>query len=122
MQSSAYKYSWALIPLSTPFVALLFLWRRQYRVYDHAIFVTYSLSFVMLLVIALTLADAAGLGGDWEVWALLLVPPIHMFTQLRGAYGLRRRSAAWRALALIVFAGFVLGSFLMALIIGGLIG
>ena len=30
LQSSAYKYSWALIPISVPFVALLFLWRRRF--------------------------------------------------------------------------------------------
>ncbi|MGO8609952.1 hypothetical protein ACC848_44155, partial [Rhizobium johnstonii] len=46
LQSSAYKYSWALIPISTPFVALLFLWHRRYKLYDHAIFVTYSLAFI----------------------------------------------------------------------------
>ena len=54
LQSSAYKYSWALIPISVPFVALLFLWKRRYKLYDHAIFVTYSLSFMMLLVTVFT--------------------------------------------------------------------
>ena len=43
LQSNAYKFSWALIPISTPFVWLLFLHRRRYRqfgAYDHAVFVT----------------------------------------------------------------------------------
>src|SRR3546814_2027857 len=53
LQMSAYKFSWALIPISVPFVALLFLWRRRYKLYDHAIFVIYSLDFMTLLVIAL---------------------------------------------------------------------
>ena len=35
LQANAYKFSWALIPISVPFVWLLFLWRRQYRAYDH---------------------------------------------------------------------------------------
>ena len=52
IQSSSYKFSWALIPISTPFVALLFLWRR-FPMYDHAIFVTYSLSFMTFLGAAL---------------------------------------------------------------------
>ena len=42
MQSSAYKFSWALIPISIPFVWLLFFWRREFHLFDHAIFVTYS--------------------------------------------------------------------------------
>ena len=60
LQSSAYKYSWLLIPLSTPFVALLFLWRRRYTLYDHAIFVTYSIAFMMMLSIAVTMAAGDG--------------------------------------------------------------
>jgi len=120
LQSSAYKYSWALIPLSTPFVALLFLWRRRYGLYDHAVFVTYSLSFMMLLVVTLTLAGALGLSDGWIVWPALLAPPAHMFVQLRGAYGLRKRSAAWRTAALLVFAFVVLGGFATALLYNGL--
>ncbi len=46
MQANCYKFSWLLIPLSVPFVWLLFLWRRQFRAYDQAIFVTYSLAFM----------------------------------------------------------------------------
>ena len=49
MQSNAYKYSWALIPISVPFVWLLFFWRRRFKMFDHAVFVTYSLTFMMLL-------------------------------------------------------------------------
>src|SRR4029077_12526556 len=40
---NGYKYSWALIPLSLPFMWLLFVRRRDIHVYDHAIFVTYSI-------------------------------------------------------------------------------
>ena len=120
LQSSAYKYGWILIPLSTPFLALLFLWRRRFGLYDHAIFVTYSLSFMMLLVIALIVAGALSLAEGWIVMAALLVPPIHMFVQLRGAYSLRKRSALWRTIALINFAAFVLTAFLVLLLLRGL--
>ena len=58
-QEAASKYSWLLIPLSVPFLWLLFPLRRRYRLYDHTVFVTYSLSFMMMLVIA----GAAGCGG-----------------------------------------------------------
>ena len=120
LQSSAYKYSWLLIPLSTPFVALLFLWRRRFGLYDHAIFVTYSLAFMMLMVIALSLLGVAGLGEGWIVLSVFLLPPIHMFRQLRGAYSLRKRSALWRTAVLLVFAWAALLSFFILLMVHGL--
>lgn len=120
LQSSAYKYSWLLIPLSTPVVALLFLWRRRFGLYDHAIFVTFSLAFMMIFVTALTLVGAVGLGGGWITLAVCAVPPIHMYKQLRGTYGLRRFSAAWRMAALIAFAFAVLMTFTGLLMLHGL--
>ena len=120
LQSSAYKYSWALIPISTPFVALLFLWRRQYRLYDHAIFVIYSLDFMTLLVVVLTAAYEIGLPG--VSLAALIAPPLHLYKQLRGAYRLGRGSALWRTGALLIFAFLALCLF-MALLLGlGLMG
>ena len=114
LQSNAYKFSWALIPISVPFVWLLFAWRRQFHLYDHTVFVTYSLCFMTLLVVVLTLAAAAGapLIGP----AASLVPPIHMYRQLRGAYGLSRGSALWRTAALLMIAVTTLILFAMLLL------
>lgn len=120
LQSSAYKYSWALIPISVPFVALLFLWRRGFKLYDHAIFVTYSLSFMTLLVVALTLAWTIGVPTSLVTMTAMLAPPVHMFAQLRGAYSLRKRSALWRTLALLVFVVFALLAFTIMLLVLGL--
>jgi len=120
LQSSAYKYSWLLIPLSTPVVASLFLWRRRFGLYDHAIFVTFSLAFMMILVTAVTLAGALGLPGGWITVIMLLVPPIHIYKQLRGTYQLRRYSAAWRMVALTCFAFMVLAAFTTLLLLHGL--
>jgi len=120
LQSSAYKYSWALIPLSTPFVALLFLWRRRFNLYDHAIFVTYSLAFMMLLVTTLTLLGAAGLSAGWITAAVFFIPPVHMFAQLRGAYSLRKRSALWRTIMLLAFSFTALIAFMVLLLLHGL--
>jgi hypothetical protein len=116
LQSSAYKYSWALIPISVPFVALLFLWRRKFKLYDHAIFVTYSLSFMMLLVTAVTLSAMIGVPG-WIIGCLIaFVPPVHIFAQLRGTYGLRWFSALWRTILLGLFAAITLTLFAMLLL------
>ena len=120
LQTSTYKYSWLLIPISTPLVALLFLWRRRFGLYDHAIFVTYSLAFMMLMVIALMLAGVVGVSAGWLVLAVYVLPPVHMFRQLRGAYSLRKRSAAWRTAVLLVFAWTALLLFLVLLTLHGL--
>lgn len=120
LQASAYKYSWLLIPLSTPFVALLFLWRRRFTLYDHAIFVTYSIAFMMLLLIVLTIGGAIGLDSAWIGLAAMIVPPVHMFAQLRGAYSLGKASAAWRTAALLTFSFTVLTGFAALLLIHGL--
>ncbi|RDE04759.1 DUF3667 domain-containing protein [Sphingomonas aracearum] len=122
LQSSAYKYSWALIPISVPFVAMLFLWRRRFGLYDHAIFVTYNLAFMLLLVTALTVARSAGAPGWIFGASVIFVPPVFMFAQLRGAYSLRKRSALWRTVALTVFAWVALILFVCLLLALGLLG
>ena len=125
LQNNAYKFSWLLIPLSVPFVSLLFLHRRRYRqfrAYDHTVFVTYSIAFMTLGVVGLTFLRLVGIGEALIGLALVLVPPLHMFRQLRGAYGLTRWSAFWRTLALLVFATFATGLFLALLVLIGVGG
>ncbi|HEX7782465.1 MAG TPA: DUF3667 domain-containing protein [Sphingobium sp.] len=121
LKTSGYKYSWALIPLSIPFMWLLFFWRRDIPLYDHAIFVTYSISFMMLLVILLSLGTIAGLSG-W-IWgaALTIIPPTHMYKQLRGAYGLTRAGAAMRLVLLMIFAFLVMFLFSIMLVAMGVL-
>ncbi len=102
LQSNAYKYSWALIPISVPFVWLLFAFRRRFHLYDHTVFVTYSLCFMTLLSVVLMITGAAGAG--WVAIAATLVPPWHIYRQLRGTYDLGRFSAIWRTMALLFIA------------------
>ncbi|WP_344696211.1 DUF3667 domain-containing protein [Sphingomonas rosea] len=108
VQEAASKYSWALIPLSLPFMFLLFPLRPKH-VFDHAVFVTYSLSFMMLLILSGSLLVMAGMGG-WVALLALLVP-VHMYRQLKGAYRLRWWSAALRTFVLLNFASLALGLF-----------
>ena len=42
LKNSAYKFSWVLVPLSLPFVWLLFPFSRRFGLYDHAIFNSFS--------------------------------------------------------------------------------
>jgi hypothetical protein len=85
-----------------PFLWLLFPFSRRFRLYDHMVFVTYSLSFMTLLVITTTLLAAAGWTG--AVAVAMFIPTIHMFRQLKGAYGLTRLGALWRTALLTMFA------------------
>lgn len=113
MQSHAYKYSWALVPLSVPFLWLLFPFSRRFHLYDHTVFVTYSLSFMTLLFACGMIAGA--LGAEQLAGVLTLVPPIHMYKQLRGTYGLSRFGALARTSALVIFASMALVIYLVAI-------
>ena len=108
LKTNAYKFSWALIPISVPFVWLLFPFSRRFRIYDHTVFVTYSLCFMMLLLSAGTLI---GLISESVASLAWLVPPVHMYRQLRGAYGVSGRGAVWRTFALTIFAFIAIGMF-----------
>jgi hypothetical protein len=119
IQTNAYKFSWAVIPISVPFVWLMFLHRRRYRqfrAYDHVVFVTYSIAFMSLGFIALTLVRPLGIGEWLPGLAITFVPPLHMYRQLRGAYRLSRWSAVWRTFTLIVFASIAASLFLLLLV------
>ena len=107
-QTSAYKYSWMLIPLSVPFVWLLFPFSRRFKGYDHTVFVTYSIAFMIALVAVASLLIYVGapVGG-----LLLLYAPYHMYRQLRGTYGVGRFGALWRMLVLSLFAWVAIGLF-----------
>jgi hypothetical protein len=111
IQDAASKYSWLLIPISVPFLWLLFPLRRR-SMYDHTVFVTYSLSFMMMLVIVGGSLVAAGMPGLASL--LFFVPPFHMYRQLKGAYQLGRFSALMRTFALVTFAFVAAGLFLTA--------
>lgn len=119
LQDAASKYAWVLIPISAPFLWLLFPFSRRFKLYDHTVFVTYSLAFIMLLVVAMSLWGAAGLPG--VAWAAL-VPPVHMYRDLKGAYGLGRFGALWRTALLLLFAVIALSLFAMTVIVLGMSG
>lgn len=103
LKMSAYKFSWALIPISLPFLWLLMPLRRDVGVYDHAIFAIYSLSFMSLLFVVLMLLGWLGVSAPILWLVAVTVGPVHMFRQLKGAYDLGRWSALWKTLWLLVF-------------------
>ena len=128
VQQTLYKFAFLLVPLSIPFVWLLFLWKRGFTWYDHGVFVLYSLTFMALLGLGLMAAGAiSGAGQGWRAGVggtlsavLMLWVPVHMFAQLKGTYGLRIFSALWRTFALLIFCTIVLTLFILAIIMLGL--
>lgn len=112
-QTNAYKYSWILIPLSVPFVWLLFPFSRQFRGYDHTVFTTYSISFMIALVAVVSLLwfyRVASIGVVLSLYA-----PWHLYRQLRGTYALSRWGAIWRLLVLSLFIWMAIGLFVAAI-------
>jgi len=117
LQSNGYKFSWLLIPISVPFVWLLFFWTRRFHFYDHTVFVTYSLSAMSLLAIALTVLGFAGAPAAVTGTAATFLPPIHMFLQLKGAYSLGWFGALVRTFLLTIFC-FITATLFFVLLLG----
>jgi hypothetical protein len=113
LKTNAYKFSWALIPISVPFVWLLFPFSRRFHLYDHTVFVTYSLCFMMLLLAA---SSVVGVVSNSIAGFAFFVPPFHMYRQLRGTYELSKGSAIWRALLLTIFAFIAISLFASLLV------
>jgi hypothetical protein len=107
LKSAASKYTFLLVPISLPFLWLMFCRRRDVTMYDHAVFTLYSLSFMAALFSAAFLIAFAGF-NRFDFWMVVLVPPLHMFAQLRGTYGLTIWSALWRTAFLLFSALLVM--------------
>lgn len=119
LKANAYKFSWALILISIPFVWLLFPFRRDYRMYDHAIYATYSIAFMSLLFSLSMLLTAAHVGGGLVMTALLLFAAWHMYRQMKDAYQLSRTGALLRLPFLYLFAAIALALFFTMLVMMG---
>jgi F0F1-type ATP synthase membrane subunit b/b' len=103
MKKNAASSAFLLMPISLPFLWLLFAFKRKYVMFDHAVFSLYSLSFMCLLLITIAILskfDFTGTAG----FLFMTVPPVHMFAQLRRAYSLSIFGTLWRTLALLFIA------------------
>jgi hypothetical protein len=122
VKTNIYKFSWALIPLSLPFMWLLFFWRRDVHMYDHAIFVTYSLSFMMLLLVMLAILGMFGVSSDLRSAIFGVVAPVHLYKQMRVAYASSALGTFARLFFLSIFISIVLTIFLAMLLVLGVLG
>jgi hypothetical protein len=111
LKANAYKFSWALILISTPMVWLLFAWKRRFGLYDHAVFVTYSIAFMSLLFSVWTIASGLGVGHGLILVALMIYGLWHIYVQLKDAYELKTAGALWRVTLLYSIAAVSGGMF-----------
>ncbi len=123
VKTNAYKFGWALIPLSVPFVWLVMVGprMRQWHIYDHVIFTTYSIGFMLLLGIVLIVCGMVGVPAGWLALIAIIYPPFHMYRQLRGAYRLGRINAAVRMVLLLFFSVVALSLFVSLLVAAGIV-
>jgi hypothetical protein len=123
IQNTAYKFSFLLVPISLPFMWLLFVWKRGVTLFDHAVVVLYSLSFMSLLFVvgALTAMWAAGI-FEFVMSVIALAIPVHVFFHIKGAYGLNWFSALWRTAILLLICVLALSVFFLAIVVLGLAG
>lgn len=122
IQSNGYKFAWLLIPLSIPFVWLATLGKRGHRFYDHAVFTTYSIAFMSLLFIVVTLSVKFSIVPGIVIPAALFYAPFHMYRQLRHAYGTSRIGGMFRLALLLTCTTIVVTLFLTILVNLGLVG
>jgi hypothetical protein len=107
MKQKGYKLSFLLVPLSLPWLVLLFLGKRGVHVYDHVVFLLYSISFMsLLLIVCVGLLELNVASMAVYTTLLLVVPPLHIFMQLKEGYALTPFGALWRT-ALLTFGALI---------------
>jgi hypothetical protein len=74
---------------------------------------------MMLFMTLMTVGSALSLSSKASVLIMMIVPPIHMCRQLRGAYLIGRISAALRTVALVMMSGIALLLYLVILLAMG---
>lgn len=104
------KFSFLLVPISLPFMWLLFAMRRKHSMFEHTVFSLYSLSFMsILMILSSVLATMKWVGPAMTL--IFLVPPIHMYRHLRDTYQLKTFATLWRTFALLLVAFISLAIF-----------
>jgi len=84
IQNWAERFAVLVLPLSAVLLSLLFVFQRQYFLFDHIIFSMHSLSFLCLLLGATIVVNRyTPIQVDG---APLLAAPVHLFFHMRGVY------------------------------------
>jgi hypothetical protein len=112
MKNNAYKFALLLVPLSLPFLWVMFFWRKQITMFDHAVFSLYSLSFMAFFAALLSVLFELNVPAMAMLLGMI-VPPIHMYRQLKGCYQLSRMETLWRTAVLVLCACLMVSIFFL---------
>jgi hypothetical protein len=114
----AHRLAILLLPILAGLLALVYIRRRKYFIYDHLIVAMQFLSFVFLISAAAWIIPDPVRG--WAVLAASIWAPINLFQTLRGAYGSKWYTAViktfflWTS-TLFLFSVLMLGLMALAL-------
>lgn len=109
------------LPVATLLLGLIFVFRRNVFLYDHAIFSMHSLSFMgLLFTLVALLGMAAPLRGVAAF--LVLAAPTHLFVHMRGYYGTSAIGTLLRMALLFVFSLLAAAVLLLGVVALGLSG
>jgi hypothetical protein len=117
VESWFHRIAIMFLPVSTLILSLIFVFRRRFFIFDHAIFSMHSLSFMGLLF---TLGALMGMVPPLRVLVGLLdfIAPTHLFFHMRGVYGTSVIGTLLRMLVLFILS--VLALVLLLLLVIGL--
>lgn len=121
-QNIADNFAFLLVPISLPFVWLMFFWKRGVTLFDHTVYILYSLSFVSILFVFIALIGMIPGVLPLAMELLFLGALVHSFFHLKGGYGLGWFSALWRLPVQLLFSTIALTVFVLAILILGLVG
>lgn len=122
IQNTADNFAFLLVPISLPFIWLMFFWKRGVTLFDHTVYILYSLSFVSILLIVMALLALVTGAMGFALQPLLLGALAHSFFHLKGGYGLGWFSALWRLPVQLLFSAIALAIFVLVIVILGLVG
>jgi Protein of unknown function (DUF3667) len=102
-------FSWAqnlavlLVPICALALVIVFIFKRQYYLYDHFTFAMNLISFSFLMI-SFCLLLPPNLGGLFFL-LLFIIAPLYTFFALKGAYKIGNWGAIWRALFVVIISG-----------------
>lgn len=111
MRDHAENFAFFMLPISALILAVIFLFRRGYVLFDHLVFSMHSLAFQgLLIVVVMGLNGLVGSTASTLLWA----SPAHLFVHMRGVYltgvpGTLVRMAVLFTASVVGFALLLLG-------------
>lgn len=116
MQEKAHDFAFLMLPISACLLAMIFMFRRGFVLFDHFVFSMHSLSFQGLLLSLFLVTDDVVPGAGF----LVLASPLHLFVHMKGVYGTGTWGTLVRMAVLFCLSAMAFSLLLATLIIVGL--